>query len=188
MSARHDSLNASAAFSWKAILHAERAIDLTQCDMEHMGSPVNGYKRTTTRAARDRSDTVRHATYGLTRERIPSRWQRGRCLTNGSLGAKVGLIDYLNVPGVNSHLTWRGRSTRAIRSPSSRRATSRIVDRRPFTFALLAGKEQYSIVYSFMNHLSTLVAHRAYSYIELAHCFFCSKLITAAGFGHGRMR
>ncbi len=41
--ARHDSLNASAVISWKAILHAERAIDLTQCGMEHMDSPVNGY-------------------------------------------------------------------------------------------------------------------------------------------------
>ena len=48
--ARHDSLNASAAISWKAILHAERAIDLTQCGMEHMDSPVNGYAKRRTGA------------------------------------------------------------------------------------------------------------------------------------------
>ena len=29
--------------SWKAILHPGSEIDLTQCGMEHMDSPVNGY-------------------------------------------------------------------------------------------------------------------------------------------------
>ena len=33
---RQDSLSACAAASWKAILHAELEIDLTQCGMGHM--------------------------------------------------------------------------------------------------------------------------------------------------------
>ena len=42
--AHHDSLNASAAFSWEAILHADTATDINQCAMEHIYLSVNGYE------------------------------------------------------------------------------------------------------------------------------------------------
>ena len=43
--ARHAPLNACAAASWKELPDDEHEIDLTQCGMEHMDSPVNGYLR-----------------------------------------------------------------------------------------------------------------------------------------------
>ncbi len=44
--ARHGLLNASAAASWKELPDHECEIDLTQCGMDCLDSPVNGYNRT----------------------------------------------------------------------------------------------------------------------------------------------